>query len=140
MSARIIRVLLVLVLLLGTVHLIGAAPQATKKKPTELEKELVKVCQEICEGYLKDIDRGRRAPDLSFCQWSRRWVKAEKAISEKPADLVAAYKAHWERMKIAEKHARTKYQSGRLTDTQFNMFRYYRIQAEIWFTKAQDKK
>jgi hypothetical protein len=139
-ALRVTGVLFLSALLLGTVSPAGAADNAPSKKPSDLEMELVKTCQDICEGFQQDMRDRKRTPTEGYCKWSCRWLEAAKAVAQKPADRLAAYKAHWERMKDAEKLARGKYDAGRMTLVNFNMIRYYRLQAEIWFNQAKGKK
>src|SRR5919201_4048882 len=47
--------------------------------------------------------RERRAPEEALYRWSVRWLESERQLSDKPADQVAACKAHWERMRDLER-------------------------------------
>jgi hypothetical protein len=140
MSGRILAVLLALGLLLAAGPLAGTAPTGSPKKSSKLEKERVKVCKDICEAYLDLIKVARAAPGEALVEWSRRWVKAEKAVRQKPDDLIAVYKTHWERTKSAEKNAKGLHDAGKIPTMEYNALKYYRIEAEIWLNEAKGKK
>jgi hypothetical protein len=135
-----IGVLLTFGLFVGTCSCAWAAEKNARKRPSRLEKELATVCKETCDAILEEIKMGRRNFDEEFCEWSARWAKAEKAVRQKPDDLVAVYKVHWERMKDAEKEVKALHKVGKIGTIGYNRIRYYRIQAEIWFTEAKSKK
>jgi hypothetical protein len=139
---RMIGVVLAFGFVLGTGSLAGAPGSEPKKKPSKLEKELEAACKEVCKEYLEQIKikGGRRIADEEYFTWSIRWLEAQKALSLRKADLVAAYKAHWERTKEREETAKKMYDHGSMTSFLYNKTKYYRIQAEIWLNEAEGKK
>jgi hypothetical protein len=83
--------------------------------------------------------RDRAAPGEWVYLWSKRWLGAEKELTTRHDDLVAAYEAHRERMRelegIVTRMQRAKPGLARIDE--LSTTRYYRIEAEIWFEKSR---
>ena len=83
--------------------------------------------------------REGRAPDENLYRWSLRWLDAERQLSDKHDDQVAAFKAHWERMWELEKIIRNVRRSGQATIDEVSATEFYRVEAEIWLLQAQEE-
>jgi hypothetical protein len=83
--------------------------------------------------------RDRAGPGEWVYLWSKRWLRAEKELSSRHDDQVAAYEAHLERMRELEglvsrlQRARP----GLATIDQVSSSRYYRVEAEIWLENSR---
>src|SRR5262249_55474978 len=84
--------------------------------------------------------RERRAPEEALYRWSVRWLDAERQLSDKQADQVAACKAHLERMRELERLLEGLRRSGTITVDEASAAEFYRVEAEIWLTQAKDDK
>jgi hypothetical protein len=84
---------------------------------------------------------GRTSGEMLY-RWSLRWLEAERQLSDRPADQVAAFKAHLERMRDLGRLIQ-KVQSvapGQATIDEVSAAEYYRSEAEIWVLQATDEK
>jgi hypothetical protein len=84
--------------------------------------------------------RERRASEDLLYRWSLRWLEAERELSDQQADQVAAYQAHFERMRDLDRIIRRLRGSGQTTIEEASATEYYRVEAEIWLLKARDGK
>ena len=80
-----------------------------------------------------------QSEDLLY-RWSLRWLEAERELSDQQADQVAAYQAHFERMRDLDRIIRRLHGSGQTTIEEASATEYYRVEAEIWLLKARDGK
>jgi hypothetical protein len=71
--------------------------------------------------------------------WSKRWLRAEKELSSKEDDQVAAYQGHLERMRelegIVSRLQRAKAGLARIDE--ISSTHYYRVEAEIWYVESK---
>jgi hypothetical protein len=84
--------------------------------------------------------RERRAPEDTLYLWSVRWLESEKQLSDQKADQVAAYKAHWERMRELERLLDKLQRNGVTTVDEVSAAEYYRAEAEVWLLQAREEK
>jgi hypothetical protein len=114
--------------------------KAAPKVPSAQEKALVEVCREICKAIDLEIKAGRAIPDENYCIWSARCLEAERAVSQKPADVIEACKAHLQRMQEAERIARKQHDAGVIPIKQALVPKYYRVKAEILLAQLQSAR
>ena len=81
--------------------------------------------------------RDGRAPGDTLYRWSKRWLDAERRLSDRPADHVAACRAHWERMRDLERLVERVRRSRQATHDEVSGAEFYRVEAEIWLLEAQ---
>jgi len=83
--------------------------------------------------------RDRASPGEWVYLWSKRWLGAEKELSSRHDDQVAAYQAHLERMRELEGIVSRMQQAkpGLARIDELSTTRYYRIEAEIWYEKSR---
>jgi hypothetical protein len=82
---------------------------------------------------------GRAAGEVLY-RWSRRWLNAERQLSARPADQVAALEAHLQRMRRLEALVQKVQRSGQTTIDEISATEYYRVEAEIWLLQAREEK
>ena len=121
----------------GATCLAAPAPKAPKI-PKELLEERVKAARDTYEGILERlmIDPNRPSGFRELPQWSRRWLEAEKALSDKKEDRLKALTAHWRRMKELEKKVSGYVRVGVAHVADARAATYYRTEAEIWLIQA----
>jgi hypothetical protein len=118
----------------------GAKETTTKKGPTELEKALVEVAREGYTAYLEEVEVGKIIPSEEMFRWSRRWLDAQRTLSDKKADQVAAFKAHCDRMKEMEKRLKGFFDAGKIGVKDYKAGQYRYVQAQIWLARAQSQR
>jgi hypothetical protein len=83
--------------------------------------------------------RDRATSQENVYRWSLRWLEAERQVSDKPADEVAACKGHLERMKDLESLIHRLQQAGLTTIDEVSAAEYCRAEADIWLLQAKAK-
>jgi hypothetical protein len=71
--------------------------------------------------------------------WSRRWMEAERDLSEKKADRAAAAEAHLDRMKDLRKLDVARYKAGQGTKAEALGADFYVAEAELWLARVKGK-
>jgi hypothetical protein len=84
--------------------------------------------------------RDRRVSDDLLYRWSVRWLEAERQLSDKQTDQVAAFQAHLERMAELERLIRRVHRAGQATVDEVSGADFYRTEAELWLFQAKEKK
>jgi hypothetical protein len=109
--------------------------------PVELLKTQVASARRGYELTWKMHQEGIAKGDFeSLCVWSIRWFHAERDLSKKSTDRVAAAEAHLERMKTAEERAKLFEKAGHDGAVrQAVAAEFYRVQAQIWLAQAKGK-
>jgi hypothetical protein len=117
----------------------NAAPKAAPKIPIELLEQRREAARKVFEENLTRFQAAELAMDERLMWWSERWLNAELALSEKPADRTAALEAHVKRLKKLERvfAAYAKTGQGRESDAQAAT--YFRAEAEIRLLEAGGK-
>ncbi len=113
-----------------------AAAKAAPKIPRELLEQRRDAARKVFEENLRRFQGAELAMDERLLWWSERWLNAELALTEKPAERTAAHEAHVKRLKELEKmfahYAITG--QGRQSDAQAAT--YFRAEAEIRLLEA----
>jgi hypothetical protein len=118
--------------------LLRAAPEPPPSKATaELAKARLEAAQKTFAEVWRTHHEGRYSRTESVYQWSLRWLAAERDLSPAKADQVAAFKAHWNRMRDLDRMTREKYRSRLVPGEEATAAEFYRLEAELWWTKAQ---
>jgi hypothetical protein len=71
-------------------------------------------------------------------RWSRRWLEAEREMTDGKAEQVAACKGHLERMREMERIERELRRSRLNPVNELTAAEFYRVEAEIWLTQVQE--
>jgi hypothetical protein len=122
------------------VRAVGKGARAPKKAPTDLEKALVEVAREGYTQCLQEVQVGKSAPKEEMFRWSHRWLDAQRALSDKKADQVAAYQGHRDRMKEMEKVLKKYFDAGTIATKDYKAGQYRYLQAEIWLARIRSEK
>jgi hypothetical protein len=86
--------------------------------------------------------REGRVPEELVYRWSKRWLRAERELGQRPADQVAACAAHLERMIELERLVRRLESTRQVTIDAVSSVEYYRAEADLWLeqARAEEKK
>jgi uncharacterized protein (TIGR03067 family) len=118
----------------------GQERQAEPEVPADLLKAQVASSGEAYRLRLAGYRGGEPNGDLeSTYLWSVRLLSAERDLSKKPADRVAAAAAHLERMKTVEATATARVKAGGAPRHHALAAEFYRVQAQIWLSQAKGK-
>jgi broad specificity phosphatase PhoE len=94
---------------LGLVAAATAAPGAPEPKAlADLKKARRDAVQKSYEEAVAACATGRGSAEMVY-QWSRRWLEAERDISDKKAERTAALTAHGDRMKALRQTTESAY-------------------------------
>ena len=129
---------------------LGAAEPTEDTKPareiTALRKARVALAQKGYEAAVPALRQTRRMGDVliqdgkpdEVYKWSVRWLQAERDMSPKKADEVAALEAHLKRMTELEKVVGT--QTGVLLPQRAKLdAEWYCLEAQLWLAQAKAK-
>jgi hypothetical protein len=72
-------------------------------------------------------------------RWSTRWLEAEREVSARKEDQVAALEAHRERMRDLERRVQRLRGGGNATVREAAAAAFYRLEAEKWLLQAKKK-
>ncbi len=114
----------------------NAAPKAAPKVPRELLEQRREAARKVFEENLIRLRAAELAMDERLMWWSERWLNAELALSEKPADRTAAHEAHVKRLKELEKIFVVYAKTGQVRESDAQAATYYRADAEIRLLEA----
>ena len=128
-------VVLILLGVLGTAAR-GEEPKIDLARLGQQNRDAARKTYETTWANYRD---GRAPADLLY-RWSKRWLRAEKQISDRPADQIAACKAHLERMQELERLLRALQSSRQVTADEVSAAEFYRTEAELWLVEAQKAK
>jgi hypothetical protein len=74
-----------------------------------------------------------------FYLWSRRWMEAQREVSDKKEDQIGAVKAHVGRMKELEEILQKLYDTEQIDSASVLAAGFYRLEAEKWLSEAKTK-
>ncbi|HEV3163699.1 MAG TPA: sigma-70 family RNA polymerase sigma factor, partial [Isosphaeraceae bacterium] len=95
----------------------------------------LKAAEHAYESTKSDFEVGRVTLDRVTAM-SRLWLDAQREANPKPAEQIAAFQAHLDRMRQIEKKERAELEVGRGTTTDVSEAEYYRREAELWLAQA----
>ena len=72
-------------------------------------------------------------------RWSCRWLDAEREMSGRQEDRIAAYRAHLRRMRDLERVARDRFRNRFVPVEEDTAAQFYRAEAEIWLERAKHR-
>jgi RNA polymerase sigma factor (sigma-70 family) len=108
------------------------------EKIQALLKEKLETANLEQDARMKEFLAGRGTLDFLFAG-SRRLLEAQRDMSDKKEDQVAALEAHWQRMKQIEELNKKRFDAGRIGIQDYAESKYYRLEAEVWLEKAKAK-
>jgi hypothetical protein len=120
----------------GLVH---AADPPKAVNFAELGKAKVTAAQRTYELLLRNF-RESRPPiaELPY-RWSCRWLDAQRELSNKKEDEVAAYQAHRERMRDLHRVIKDRFRERYVSVDEETAGEFYLLEAEIWLARAREK-
>ena len=112
-----------------------AAPQPRRERARPnpfqaLAEERLKAAREVFDELLKEFQSGRGTQD-ALGEWSPHLLEAELDASTSQEDVLAALKAHLERMRDIEKLAKARFDAGRIPAHEYAKARFFRLEAEL---------
>lgn len=126
--------------MMGIGMVLSADPAAPSAKiPKDLIEKQLQAARSVFQDDLARLEIGETIFDQNVMLWSERWLDAELALSDQPADRVSALKSHVNRLKeiAALVEARARGGQGRNADT--HAVRYFLISAELRLSQAAGK-
>ena len=91
------------------------------------------------EASFKALREGKGDAERVYL-WSRRWMEAQRGVSQKKADVIAALEAHRDRMKALSKLTEQRYKAGQGSHADVLGVNYYIVEAELWLSEANKAK
>ncbi len=125
----------------GAALAISASPIQKPAKPSAgITPELLEARRDAARTVFQQNLERLKAAELPFderhVRWSERWLDAELALHDKPADRIAALTANLERTQELEKLAASRVRTGQGPEVDALAARYYCLQAEIRLLEA----
>jgi hypothetical protein len=110
----------------------GSTPATLAEARLEAARRAYKEAMDLYrEGRTRDVDR--------VYLWSKRWLEAQRALSNKKADQRAALDAHFKRMRQLEELIKGRYRAGVAATIELPAVQFYRLEAEIWLSENDAK-
>ncbi len=116
-----------------------AAAKAAAKIPRELLEQRREAARNVFEENLRRLQAAELAMDERLMWWSERWLNAELALSDKPADRTAALAAHVKRLKELEKMFAHYAKTGQGRESDAQAATYFLTEADIRLIEAGGK-
>jgi hypothetical protein len=121
--------------------LVAAAPEGDAAKTiAALSRDRVEAARKTYQTMYKNYTEGRHVAEDTLYRWSLRWLEAEKQLAEKPADRLAAFKGHYDRMRELDRLIGKLQRAGQTTVDQVSSVEYYRVEAELWLVQAKGER
>jgi hypothetical protein len=116
-------------------------PSAPAVSPTvtELAQARLKAARAVNDDLMKLIQLNRASVD-ELALWAPHLLEAELDVSTTKAQRVAALTAYLNRMIEAEKWARMRFDSGRITSIDYGKATVQRLEAELRLAKEKAKE
>jgi hypothetical protein len=125
-----------LVLFLG---LLATNRVAAYPEPDPMLVEQRDAARKTYETVLANYRDGRSSEELLY-RWSKRWLRAEQQLSDRPDDRIAAAAAHLDRMIELERFVQKLQTSGQITIDVVSACAFYRAEAAQWLAQARKAK
>jgi hypothetical protein len=132
------RSVVAVVLVLGMFPAVSAGADADAARLSRLAVEQRDAARKTYQVAWANYREGRGSGEVLY-RWSRRWLKAERRLSEKAAEQVAAMRAHYDRMRALEQIVRRLRDAGQFRVDEVTAATYYRAEAEIWLREAKNR-
>ena len=107
--------------------------------PSALLKARLDAARKTYEWLAKNYIESRPPIGELLYRWSCRWLDAEREMSDKQEDRVAAYKAHLRRMRELERVARDRFRNHYVPVEEDTAAQFYRAEAEVWLERARHR-
>lgn len=114
----------------------GAASTA----PTSNARARFEAARKVYEGILARHQLESKPQPADFenlCLWSRRWMDAQREMSDEKANQLEAIAAHLGRVKELERRANEWAKANAIPESEAAALEYHRLLAEHWLVQAQ---
>jgi RNA polymerase sigma factor (sigma-70 family) len=111
---------------------------AAEDKLTTLLKERVDVAKAEVDARNQEFLAGRGTLDIMFGA-GKRLLQAQRELSEKKEDQIAALEAYFNLTKGIEELNQARFNAGQISIADLSESKYYRLEAEIWLERAKAK-
>jgi multidrug resistance efflux pump len=133
---------------------VGKREKEAEPKETDRHGDLKALFQARLDAARKAYDEAvrstqlaKRAQDLliplvrpgDVCFWSRRWLNAQRDMSAKKEDRIAALAGHLQRMKEMQQRVVEMNKNGLASSLEVTAVEFYRIEAELWLAREKAK-
>ena len=115
----------------------GSEPPSSKVSP-DLLKARLEAARKTYDWLAKNYIESRPPLGELLYRWSCRWLEAEREISTRQEDVLAAYRAHLGRMRELERVARDRFRNRFVPVEESTAAQFYRVEAEIWLERAKN--
>jgi outer membrane protein TolC len=105
---------------------------------TTLLKERVEVAKTEFDSHNQEFLAGRGTLDILFGA-GKRLLQAQRELSEKKEDQIAALEAYLKITQSIEEVNQARFNAGRINISDMAEAKYYRLEAEIWLERARAK-
>lgn len=127
--------------LLLTANAFAPPPPKEEKTtpPWELARAKVEAAKKTCMAVAHEYLEGKANVEQVH-QWSRRWMDAEREVSNKKTDQMESLKAHVNRMQQLEKAAQDRLQSRKGLTSDVSAAEYHRLEAEMALSRTRTSR
>lgn len=118
------------------------APSAAgeERSAAALAEANLKAARQTLNALMEAYRTGNGPVDVEKVYlWSRRVLEAQRDISSKKADQLAAIEEHLARMKGWRENAAKRYKAGQGTHAEVSAMEFFVTQAELWLAQANAK-
>jgi hypothetical protein len=117
----------------------GTAPAPpTPQPPSALARAKLDAARQTYQAVMRDLPAARADAEKVYL-WSRRVLEAQRDLSDKKAERIAALEDHLARMKELRKVALARYRAGHATHTEALAGEFYVAEAELWLAQAKTR-
>jgi hypothetical protein len=112
-----------------------------------LAKTQLELVQKAYDAAVRLLEQTRRTgeiiiplgkPDEVYL-WSVRWLSAQRAMSDKKTDQIAALEEHLKRMKDLQLRVTVLHKGGLANQLEPIAAEFYRVEAELWLMREKTK-
>jgi hypothetical protein len=120
---------------------VWAQPNREEKKtlPWDLARAKTDAARRTCQALAQEYLEGKATVEQVH-QWSQRWLNAQRELSSKKSDQLAAFQDHVSRMEQLEQAAKTRFDSRRGPLSDLSAAEYHRIDAQLALSRAKSSR
>jgi hypothetical protein len=111
------------------------------EKAQENAQARLEAARKVYNGMLErqKVDPGFQTSFETLNLWSRRWLEAQRELSDKKEDRITAAADHLERMKKLQDLVTRMIKTGVVNRYEAAAGDFYRLEAEHWLAEARGK-
>jgi hypothetical protein len=118
---------------------VGGSDSTDADASPALLKARLDAARKTYEWLSKNYIESRPPLGELLYRWSCRWLDAEREMSGRQEDRVAAYRAHLRRMRDLERVARDRFRNRFVPVEEDTAAQFYLAEAEIWLERAKHR-